>query len=136
MRKTWHQKYLVRRKPELVVAEKSFGDIPAGAQVVISTPAEVDRAVRLVPAGHELTMKQLRNYIARKHHVQYTCPITTGIFLRIASECAVEDLAHGKTICQVMPFWRIVTPRSTIGKKLACGQDFITQMRANEGLPV
>ena len=80
-------------------------------------------------------MAELRDHIARKHHVQQACPITTGIFLRIASEAAIEDIIAGQKIDDVMPFWRIVKPDSTIGKKLACGQDFISQMRRLEGIP-
>ena len=136
MRKTWHEKYRSRSKPVVEVIEHAFADIPAGSRVIISTPAEVDREVRKIPRGVEMTVSQLREKIAKKHHVPFACPITTGIFLRIASEVAIENIANGKSISGVMPFWGVVRTHSTIGKKLACGQSFIADMRLREGLRI
>lgn len=136
MRKTWHEKYRTRPKPIIEITRRRFSDIPRGVRVVISTPAEIEREVRKIPVGVELTTAELRERIAKKHRVPFACPITTGIFLRIASEVAIEDLQAGKGIKDIMPFWRVVTPKSTIGKKLACGQDFIMQMRKKEHLSV
>jgi hypothetical protein len=135
-KKTWHEKYTSRTRAVIEVTKRHFGGIPAGTRMVISTPAEIDRLVRKIPAGTEITIAELRERIAKKHHVPTACPTSTGIYLRIASEAAIEEMAVGKDINKVMPFWRAISPRSSIGKKLTCGQEFLVQMRRSEGLPV
>ena len=75
-------------------------------------------------------MKTMRKDIALAHNADVTCPVTTGIFLRIVAEFAYEQLKEGKT--NITPFWRVVNPRSDLAKKLACGPTFIQEMRALE----
>ena len=63
-----------------------------------------------------------------------TCPVTTGIFLRIVSEASFEELKAGNDIEEVTPFWRIVNPKSKLAEKLECGIDFIEKQRELEGI--
>ena len=56
--------------------------------------------------------------------------ITTGIFLRMAAEYALQEMSQGKD--EVMPFWRVVDPKSPLAKKLPCGPEFIVSQRAAE----
>ena len=68
------------------------------------------------------------------HHADFTCPLTAGIFLRIAAELAWEQHQAGKSLTAITPFWRIVDAKSPAAKKLACGVDFIVKQRRREGL--
>ena len=63
-----------------------------------------------------------------------TCPVTTGIFLRIVSEASFEELNEGKDIQKVTLFWRIVNPKSKLAEKLECGIDFIEKQREKKEL--
>ena len=74
----------------------------------------------------------MRKDLAIEYKADKTCPVTTGIFLRIVSEASFEELNAGKDIQKVTPFWRIVNPKSKLAEKLECGIDFIEKQRENE----
>ena len=75
----------------------------------------------------------MRNDLAIEYQADKTCPVTTGIFLRIVSEASYEELKSGKGIEEVTP-WRIVNPKSKLAYKLECSAEFINQQRENEGI--
>jgi hypothetical protein len=58
--------------------------------MVIPAPLEVDALMRHVPKGRVTTINQIRQALARKHRVDFACPITTGIFAWIAAHAAAQ----------------------------------------------
>lgn len=48
-------------------------------------------------------------------HTQGTCPMTTGIFLRIVADAAEEDILNGKT--KIAPYWRVIKEDGSINPK-------------------
>jgi hypothetical protein len=46
--------------------------------MVIPAPLEVDELMRRVPKGRVTTINEIREALARKHGVNFACPITTG----------------------------------------------------------
>ena len=44
------------------------------------------------------------------------CPVSTGIFLRIAIEASLEEQIKKKTKKPKLPFWRIIDEKSPIAK--------------------
>ena len=130
--KTWHEKLHCGKVPHTKQIEKSFAGIPAGAQMYISTPLEIDAYLKRIPRGMVVTPKQMRTDLAAANKADHTCPVSTGIFLRIASEAAFEVHRQGEVISAITPFWRVVEPDSDLAKKLACGKAFIEEQRAAE----
>ncbi|MFQ5739634.1 MAG: hypothetical protein ACE5JX_11535 [Acidobacteriota bacterium] len=61
--------------------------------IVIPAPGEVDQIMRGVPHGKLITINQIRQTVARRHGATIGCPITTGIFARIAAGAAGEEQA-------------------------------------------
>ncbi len=107
-RKSWREK-LENPPPGLpkVVAgpstwEKRFG----GRRVLVPTPLLVDGLIRKVKKGNLITVTQIREQLARDFKADSTCPLTTGIFIRIAAETAEEDLRNGKK--HITPYWRVI----------------------------
>lgn len=135
-KKTWSQKMRAGMEYKVKTNEKDFADIPAGHSFLIATPAIVNDYVRNIPEGTHVTLKQMREDLAAEYHAEYTCPVTAGIFLRIVAENAWEELMKGKSVSQITPFWRMIDLKSTSAGKLACGTDFIREMREKEGLGV
>lgn len=133
-KKTWSQKMRPDMKHEVKKNDKDFADIPAGSSFLIATPAIVNAYVRNIPEGKHVTIKQMREDLAAEYHAEYTCPVTSGIFLRIVAENAWEELMKGKSVSKITPFWRMIDLKSPSAKKLACGTDFIREMREKEGL--
>ncbi|MCD6013210.1 MAG: hypothetical protein K0Q79_3072 [Flavipsychrobacter sp.] len=133
-RKTWHEKLNNNHPEKVEVVDKKFADIPAGASMYIATPKIVDAYIRNIPKGTHTSLQQMRKDLAAEHNAEYCCPITSGIFLRIASEAAYEEVAAGKPLKNITPFWRMIDSKAPVAKKLSFGTDFIKEQRQKEGL--
>ena len=136
MAKTWQQKFDNGRTPVLESVDKDWAGIPAGEKFLISTPAEIDAYIRQIHKGKAVSFATMKRDIALDHGTEYMCPLTAGIFTRIVSELAHEQILQGKPANQVTPFWRVVDLKMPLAKKLSFGTDFIRQKREEEGLPV
>jgi len=134
-RKTWHEKLHTSQQSSVKQVENSFADIPAGATMLIATPAIVDAYIRNIPEGTHTSIQQMRKDLAAEYVAAYMCPVTAGIFLRIVAEAAWEDLHAGKAIEDIAPFWRMLDHHSPTCRKLSFGTDFIKEQRKREGLP-
>ena len=102
--------------------------------MLIATPKIVADYVRQIPEGYEADVKKIRKDLAAEYGAEYTCPVTTGIFLRVAAEVAYEEIESGKSLSEVIPFWRVIDKKSTAAKKLTFGYDFVKEKREAEGL--
>ena len=87
--------------------------------MLIPTPKLVDELVRKIPKGKLATVGELRRRLAKEFRADVTCPLTTGIFLRIAAEAAEEDRANGRK--RVTPYWRVVKDDGTLNPKFPGG---------------
>ncbi|MBS1554282.1 MAG: hypothetical protein JSU09_05095 [Bacteroidetes bacterium] len=114
--------------------EKDFADMPAGAKMLIATPKIIDDYVRQIPKGKSGSLATMRRDLAVEYGADYTCPVTSGIFLRIVSEAAHEQIEKGTPPGRVTPFWRVVDEKSSLNKKLSFGETFVKQQRKKEGL--
>lgn len=132
--KSWIEKRNTEKEPEVKKLDKAFADIEAGEKMLIATPGIIDAYIRQIPKGTETTLVQMRKDLAAEFHAHKTCPVTSGIFLRIVAEAAHEELAQGKPISKITPYWRIMDEKSTTAKKLTAGTDFLKEQRKKEKL--
>ena len=133
-KKTWIEKRDTDKDYIVKVIEKRFADMPEGCKMFIATPKIVAEYVKCIQLGNELDIPTMRNDLAVEYQADKTCPVTSSIFLRTVSEAALEELNQGKTIEEITPFWRMMTPKDKIAKKLSCGIEFIKIQRTKEGL--
>ncbi len=97
-------------------------DDPRGrGRMLIPKPLDVDALIRVVEKGKLITDSQIRERLAKDFHADITCPMTTGIFLRIAAETAEEDL--GKGLKQITPYWRVIKSDGSLNEKFPGGVD-------------
>ena len=87
--------------------------------MLIPRPLDVDAMIRQVPKGKLITELQIREQLARRRKADVTCPLTTGIFVRIAAEAAEEERRAGKKT--VTPYWRVVTHEGRLNPKFPGG---------------
>lgn len=92
--------------------QKRFGT----GKMLIPCPMDVDALIRTVKRGALITQSQIRERLAHAHHVGAACPITTGIFVRLAAEAAEEELRSGRE--RVTPYWRVIRDDGTLNEKL------------------
>lgn len=133
-RKTWADKMKTPAAPEVKRTEKAFTDIPEHSMMLIPTPVIIDEYIRQIPKGKTVDVATLRNDLAMENHADKTCPLTTGIFLRIVAEAAWEEHLKGKAVKNITPFWRVIDERSKVAAKLACGVDAVKDLRKKEGI--
>lgn len=107
--------------------EKRFG----GRRVLVPTPLLVDKLVREVPKGKLITLNQIRERLAKDFKADSTCPLTTGIFIRIVAETAEEDLRSGKK--QITPYWRVIKADGSLNEKFPGGVEAQSKRLIEEG---
>lgn len=105
-------------------------DDPRG-KMLIPRPLDLDALVRAIPRGHLATVTQLRERLARDHGADFTCPLTTGIFLRIVAEAAEEQRAEGKP--EIAPYWRVVKEDGSLNEKFPGGAEAQAARLREEG---
>ena len=120
-RKSWREKLENPPKglPKVVTGppkwEKRFG----GRRVLVATPLLVDGLIRKVQRGKLVTIGQIRQRLSKDFEADSTCPLTTGIIVRIASETAEEDLSRGVT--DITPYWRVIRDGGGLNEKFPGG---------------
>ena len=134
MAKSWVEKRDTIKESKVKINDKKFADIPAGTRMLIPTPKIVDDFVKTIPNGSFMNTKDLRNKLAIQYDAEMTCPLVTGIFLRIISEAAYEEYQLDRNIEEITPFWRVVDPDSKLANKLTFGTGFLIQNQANENI--
>ena len=132
IKKTWLDKLNEHKEPKIKRIDIDFADIPAGSNMFIASPKLIDEYIQEIGVGKRIDIKTLRKDLALENNADYTCPVTTGIFLRIVAEANYEKLQQGKRIEDITPFWRVIEPNSSLAKKLTFGQDFLLQQIEKE----
>lgn len=103
---------------------------PAG-RMLIASPQAIADVVSAIPAGRVITFPMLRAALARQFGADYTCPVTTGIFLRVAADAALEE---GRA--DALPVWRVVREDGACLDKVVGGPEQQAARLRNEGLDV
>ena len=134
MKKSWQQKLDIDQQPQIKKSDKDFAGIRQGQLMLIPTPRMVDAYIRRIPRGKQVDPQTIRRDLAAENHAEVTCPLTTGIFIRIAAEAAWEQYQQGTPIRQLTPFWRVINEKSPTAKKLSFGTEFLKKMREGEKL--
>jgi len=131
-RKSWSEKLQQCKAPKVVILEKAWGGMSAGDKMYISSPLELDAAIRLLPPGEVMSIAELRHHLADEHGCAGTCHLTTSIFIRIAAESAREQLDAGASPADVTPFWRVVAAGSPLAKKMLVDDAWLAERLAEE----
>jgi len=83
----------------------------------ISCPEEIEKVIRKVPKGKLITTKEIVGKLTKKHGVDFTCPLTTGIFVSIVANKAEEEIDEGAKLSEVTQYWRVIKPDGQIYDK-------------------
>ena len=111
------------------ILDKDFSDLKAGQKMLISSPEEIARYISEIPKGTIVTPKQMRRDLAQQHGADNSCPVSTGIFLRLAIE---EALAIFPIEGSPLAFWRLVDEKHPVLKKLGIAPEVIKRLRQAE----
>jgi len=131
--KTWRQKLeqehpnhgkIVPVPPRM---QKTFGK----GMMLIPRPRDVDALMRMPKKGKLITQSQLRAALARDSAADCTCPLTSGIFIRIVAEAAEEDRRAGRK--RITPYWRTIRDDGKLMDKFPGGAEAQAAKLREEG---
>lgn len=105
---------------------------PGPSTMIVPRPLDVEAAMRLPRKGRLITLTQIRAALARAAAVDQCCPLTTGIFARLAAEAAEEDRAAGKR--RITPYWRTIRDTGKLIDKFPGGPTAQAALLRAEGL--
>ena len=76
-------------------------------------------------------VEQIRERLAGDHNADLTCPLCTGIFLRLSAEAAEEDRSRGEK--EIAPYWRVVKAGGSLNERLPGGVEAQAARLLEEG---
>lgn len=132
----WRARLQDPAPPRIKVLKAPFAGIPAGATMLVPTPALIDAELRTVLPGSFVAVASFRQRLATAQDCDATCPVTTGIHLRVVAEVAMEDLAAGVPVSDVAPVWRVLDADAKAGLRLPDGGALMQQLRSREAATV
>jgi len=118
-RKSWRAKLEKEQEPRVVDVPPKMAKRFGTGKMLIATPLLVDALIRKVEKGKLVTIRQLRERLAKDFKVDSTCPLTTGIFVRIVAETAEEDLRMGRS--DITSYWRVIRDDGSLNEKFPGG---------------
>lgn len=118
-RTSWRQKLERLQEAKIVAIPPRMQQQLGRGTMVIPRPLDVDSLIRKIRQGKLVTVPQLREELARRSRVDVACPLTTGIFIRIAAEAAEEERRAGAKA--VTPYWRVLSSDGGLNPKFPGG---------------
>ena len=132
MAKSAREKLNAKKDPKKVVLTHNFGGGGKGELMFVGTPRIIADYIEKIPYGQTRTIEKLRGDLARRRKCDITCPMSTAMFVRMAAEAALEDMADGVAPSDTIPFWRVIDGRHKIASKLNVDPAWIDAQRALE----
>ncbi|KYK20235.1 hypothetical protein AYK25_01465 [Thermoplasmatales archaeon SM1-50] len=142
-RKSWQEKLADKKGlPKVLRLQKNFPCYNAvhrmgaeiGDDVVLVNPSEIVNLMKQVPKGKLITLIEICKTIAKNHHVQACCSLTTGIFIMIAANAEKEAKNQGKTLD--IPYWRTLKADGSLNEKYPGGAQAQKKILEQEGFTV
>jgi hypothetical protein len=130
-RKSWREKLERTDHSKIVEVPESMARRLGPGTMLIPKPMDVDSLIRKTRRGKLVTVSEIRGRLARDNKVDVTCPLTTGIFIRIAAEAAEEDRREGKK--NVTPYWRVIRDDGSLNEKFPGGVKVQSRRLREEG---
>jgi len=118
-RTSWREKLERTDHSKIVEIPAAMAKRLGTGTMLIPKPLDVDALIRKTKTGKLVTVSAIRSKLARDNSVDVACPLTTGIFIRIAAEAAEEDFRHGRK--QVTPYWRVIRDDGSLNEKFPGG---------------
>lgn len=98
-----------------------------GEKMYFAPPIDYDRVMKRVPFGKLLTVGAIREYFAKKNGVDFTDPITAGIFVSIAAWASYQR-TEDET-----PYWRTLKANGELNAKYPGGAEAQKEKLEAEG---
>ncbi|MGH1492044.1 MAG: hypothetical protein ACRBK7_22095 [Acidimicrobiales bacterium] len=115
---TYQERYDTSRPSYIKTNEKRFADLEAGTTVLIPSPQDIAAVINDLAPEETIDLTELRHRLAAMHDADGSCPVMTGMNLRIVAEVALDAVEGGVPVDEVTPVWNAIAPASNLAKKL------------------
>lgn len=105
-KKSWSEKFSDKNEGFNKVHDSTKGPM------YISSPKEIEKLIKKVPKGKLTSTKEFTDYLTKKYKTEFTCPLTTGIFVSIVANKTEEERIQGKK--DLTPYWRVIKANGDI----------------------
>ncbi|MEK6409299.1 MAG: hypothetical protein AABN34_20425 [Acidobacteriota bacterium] len=116
-RKSWREKLETQDHSKIIEIPPRMTKRFGTGTMLIPKPLDVDALIRKTKKGKLVTASEIRSRLARDNKADVACPVTTGIFIRIAAEAPEEDRQNGRK--QVTPYWRVIRDDGSLYEKFS-----------------
>jgi hypothetical protein len=130
-RRSWREKMSNPNLPKLVPIPPHMRKRLGTGTMLLPSPSDVETLIRAVRKGSLTTVPRIREALAGKYSADVTCPLVTGLFVRIAAEAAEEEARAGKT--KITPYWRVVKDDGLLNPKFPGGVERQAERLRAEG---
>ncbi len=130
-RTSWREKLERTDHSKIVEIPAAMAKRLGTGTMLIPKPLDVDALIRKTKKGELVTVSEIRSRLARDNNVDVACPLTTGIFIRIAAEAAEEAFRTGRK--WVTPYWRVIRDDGSLNEKFPGGVKTQSQRLKEEG---
>ncbi len=131
-KKSWREKLADDKGlPKVGKVEGKMSKRFGTGTMVIPAPREVNAAMKSIRKGRLTTIDLIREALAKKHHANFACPMTTGIFAWIAAHAA--DEAEREGAMRITAYWRTLKAGGELNPKYPGGVDNLAARLRNEG---
>ena len=105
--------------PKIKKLDFDFADMKKGELMLISTPKDIIKIIKKIPSTKKYNFKDIRLKLAKKSKADNTCPVTFGIFLRLAIDYSLIETKYLKLEYPNFPFWKVeYDKKSNVYKKI------------------
>ena len=100
-----------------IITDKKSIEKYGGNRMFFAPPLDYDRVMRRIPCGKLITVGDIRAHFARENQVDFTDPITAGIFVAICAWASFQ-----RTIDET-PYWRTLKANGELNPKYPGGAE-------------
>lgn len=113
-------------KIQVVTDEKTIKKY-GGDKMFFAPPAYYDALMKNVPYGKLVTVGQMREYLAKQNHADFTDPMTAGIFVQIVAWASFQRTED------TTPYWRTLKSDGELNAKYPEGVEMQKRILESEG---
>lgn len=133
-KKSWADRLAATTPHEIKRMPRDLAGMKKGEIVLVPSVRLIDDFIRAIPGGSRMSVKEMREALARRHGTEVTCPVYTGYHLRVVAEAACEAHAAGAGIDEITPVWRVLDEKApTMSKLSRASAAFVRRQRTREG---
>jgi hypothetical protein len=129
---TWAERLAASDGVDIRLVPEGRRSMTPGKSMLYPSARMVYDAISEIPEGQTITPKDLRASLADRYDVEYICPVTTTMMLRIVAEAANEARHNGAERAEIAPVWRVLDGKASALRKLTFDPGWILEERARE----